>query len=61
MRDVLMEIVQDRVDEIADQRERETTAMNLKSLMANLKFTVEQAMDALSIPQAQRSTYARLV
>ena len=29
--------------------------------MANLKFTIEQAMDALSIPQKDRDTYIGLV
>ena len=61
MKEMLLEMVQDRVDEIADQRERETLVSSIKSLMTTLKFTAEQAMDALSIPQAQRSTYARLV
>ena len=34
---------------------------NIQNLMRNLKLTVEQAMDALSIPQAQREMYAGLV
>ena len=29
--------------------------------MRNLKLTVEQAMDALSVPQAQREMYAGLI
>ena len=33
----------------------------LNDIMKNLKLTVEQAMDALSIPQSQRSIYAGLV
>lgn len=69
MKEILLEMVQDRVDEIVrekvkssvEQQKRETTAMYLKNLMSNLKFTLEQAMDALNIPQLQRSTYAGLV
>ncbi len=57
MKDVLMEMVKDRVDEML----QESTAKNLRSLMTNLKFTQEQAMDALSIPQLQRQAYADLV
>ena len=34
---------------------------NIQNLMKNLKLTVEQAMDALSIPQTQREMYAGLV
>ena len=61
MRDVLMEIVQDKVDERVNAKERETTANHIRKMMTKLKFTLEQAMDVLSIPQAQRQTYAALV
>ena len=45
----------------AKERERQTRVFDIRSLMANLKLTLEQAMDALSIPQADRATYAGLV
>ena len=65
MEDVLMEIVKDRVDERVSTaeaaKEQQTTVNHINGIMENLKLTVEQAMDALSIPQSQRSTYARLV
>ena len=69
VRDVLMEIVQEDVDKrVREQvstaeaaKERETLASSIKNVMANLKLTLEQAMDALSIPQSQRDTYASLV
>ena len=65
MEDVLMEIVKDRVDEQVSEGKREqeqqTTVTHINDIMKNLKFTVEQAMDALSIPQSQRSIYAGLV
>lgn len=57
MKDVLMEMVKDRVDE----KVQETKATDISNLMSNLKLTVEQAMDALSIPLNQRETYAGLV
>ena len=57
VRDVLMEIVKDRVEE----RIQETKAIDIRNLMANLKLTLSQAMDALGIPQVQRPTYAALV
>ena len=65
MKDVLMEMVKDRVDERVNERvnakERETTVDHIKKMMAKLKFTLEQAMDVLSIPQTQRQAYAALV
>ena len=44
-----------------EKKEQETTVNHIKKMMVNLKFTVEQAMDALSIPQEKRSIYAGLV
>ena len=69
MRDVLMEIVQEDVDKRVNEQvnitkaatERETLASSIKNVMSNLKLTLEQAMDALSIPQSQRDMYASLV
>ena len=44
-------------------KEKEQNAMvqAIKNLMANMKWTIEQAMDALSIPSDQRSMYAGMV
>lgn len=65
MEDVLMEIVKDRVDEKVNKKEQETRqetkALDISSLMTNLKLTLEQAMDALNIPPSQREIYAGLV
>ena len=69
MEDVLMEIVRHRVDEeireavdqTAEVVRQQTTVANLNDIMKNLKLTVEQAMDALNIPQSQRGVYVGLV
>lgn len=65
MEDVLMEIVKERVDEKVNKKEQETRqetkALDISSLMTNLKLTLEQAMDALNIPPSQREIYAGLV
>ena len=65
MEDILMEIVKDRVNErvrtAEAAKEQQITVTYLNGIMKNLKLTVEQAMDALSIPQSQRNTYAGLV
>lgn len=61
MDDALMEILKDRVDERVDAERQQTTVTHIKDIMKNLKLTAEQAMDALSIPPSQRSTYAGLV
>ena len=41
--------------------EQNAKAMDIKNLMSNMKWTIEQAMDALSIPPEQRSMYAGLI
>lgn len=65
MADVLMEIVKDKVEErVATERnlqQQETLTASIRNLMRNLSMTVEQAMEALNIPEAQRSIYASLV
>ena len=61
MEDVLMEIVKDRVNEQINAKEQQMTVTYINDIMKNLKLTVEQAMDALSIPQSQRSIYAGLL
>ena len=65
MADVLMEIVKDKVEEKVSNaeaaKEQETLLTSIKNIMNNLKLSLDQAMDALSIPQGQRSTYANLI
>ena len=65
MDDVLLEIVKDKVDAQVSagkrDQERQTTVTHINDIMKNLKLTVEQAMDALSIPMSQRKTYAGLL
>ena len=71
--DALMEILKDKVDERVNERvkhevstavdveRQQTTVTHIKDIMKKLKYTAEQAMDLLSVPQSQRSTYAGLV
>ena len=61
MKDVLMEMVKDRIDERVNAKERETTVSHLKDIMASFGVTIEKAMDSLKIPMTQRQTYAALV
>jgi hypothetical protein len=61
MEDVLMEIVKNRVNEKVNTAVNETTVKHINDIMAKLKYIAEQAMDLLSIPQSQRSTYTGLV
>ena len=65
MEDVLMEIVKDRVDAkvstSVNDKEQQMTVTYINDIMTKLKYTAEQAMDLLSIPQSQRSIYAGLV
>ena len=61
MADVLMEIVKDKVDERVSAKEQETKVIDIKNIMSNLQLTFDQAMDAVNIPQEQRSLYADLI
>ena len=49
------------MEDMRFEEAKKTKVIDIENLMRNLKFTVEQAMDALSIPQAQREMYAGLV
>ena len=41
--------------------EQNAFAQSIRTLMKNMKWTIEQAMDALSIPSDQRSMYAEMI
>jgi hypothetical protein len=53
----LQELMKDEIEEKLTNAETETQVKNIKVIMKNLKYTAEQAMDALEIPQQKRSTY----
>ena len=44
-----------------DRTEQETKVLDITNLMKNLQLTIDQAMDALSIPSDQRPMYAGMV
>jgi predicted transposase/invertase (TIGR01784 family) len=54
------ERILDREEGFEEGRDSNLLA-NLKSLIANLGFTPEQAMDALSVPENEREKYLRLI
>jgi hypothetical protein len=54
------EIAEERIDaanKAADKAETETQVKNIRNIMSELKYTAEQAMDLLKIPQQKRSAY----
>ena len=57
IKNALLEIMKDDVEEKVSTaeaaKEQETKTRDIRNLMKNLKLTLEQAMDALSIPQNQ--------
>ena len=73
MEDVLMEIVRDRVErekneaaeeatKIATQNATQNTNLDhIKDIMKKLRYTLDQAMDLLSIPADQREMYTGLI
>ena len=48
-------------NESAKKADLQRAVSDIKSIMTNLKLTLEQAMDALGIPQTDRSIYMGLV
>ena len=57
----MCKVLEDMRNETAKTTEEQTTVKHIVEIMSNLKLPVEQAMDALSIPQAKRATYAGLI
>ena len=49
------------MEDMRNEESKRTKVIDIENLMKNLKLTVEQAMDALSVPQAQREMYAGLI
>ena len=49
------------MEDMRNEESKKNKVIDIVNLMRNLKLSVEQAMDALSIPQAQREMYANLV
>ena len=49
------------MEDMRNDTARQTTVNHIRDIMTNLKLTVEQAMDALNIPESQRSTYIGLI
>ena len=62
---VWMDIFKDEIDERVNSGRKEerqdATVEHIRNLMKNTQWPAERAMDALNIPQNQRSTYAGLV
>ena len=65
MGDVLMEIVKDRVEEevssAVKEEKQQLTVAHISDIMKKLNYTAKQAMDLISVPQSQRSTYTKLL
>ena len=49
------------MEDMRNENTKQVMTNNIRNIMKNLKLTVEQAMDALSVPQSQREMYAGLV
>ena len=53
--------MEDMRNESARKAEQQITVTYINDIMTKLKYTAEQAMDLLSVPQSQRSIYTGLV
>jgi hypothetical protein len=57
MKDEIAEERLDAANKAADKAETETQVNNIRNIMRELRYSAEQAMDLLKIPQQKRSTY----
>ena len=57
----MCKVMEDMRNEAANKAKEQTTVTHINDIMIKLKYTAEQAMDLLSIPQPQRSAYAGIV
>jgi hypothetical protein len=53
----LQELMKDEIEEKVNMAETETQVKNIRSIMSELKYSAEQAMDLLKIPPQKRSAY----
>ena len=58
---VLEEMRNEAAKKAAKKAKEQITVTYINDIMTKLKYTAEQAMDLLGIPQSQRSTYEGLV
>ena len=49
------------VDDLAENRRLDSIADNLKKMVKNLKMTLEQAMNALELSEADREAVSKLL
>jgi hypothetical protein len=57
LQELMKDEIEAKVNDAVDQAETESKVEDIRNIMKNFKCTVEQAMDALEIPQQKRSTY----
>ena len=49
------------MEDLQDEREKETLIKSIRNLMETLNLTAKQAMDALKIPDDKKKEYLALV
>ena len=49
------------MEDMRNEEDKKTKMDDIKNVMESFGVTIEKAMEALKIPQSQRSTYAELV
>ena len=57
----MCKIMEEALEQEARESRERTTLEHIKKLMRNLKLTAEQAMDALSIPKTEQTTYLKMI
>ena len=61
MGEALRRVMKDDLAESERQGEQNAIVQTIRNLMESMKWTIDQAMDAMKVPSDQRSMYAGLV
>ena len=59
--DALREFMKEDFDKATEEGRKSETVKNIKQLMKNMKWTAEQAMDALGIKGKKRARYISML
>jgi hypothetical protein len=57
LQELMKDEIEEKINDATDKAETETQINNIRNIMSELKYTAEQAMDLLKIPQQKRSLY----
>ena len=58
---IMEEVFKEELEAGRNEAKKENLLENIRSLMKNMKWTIQQAMDALEIPKDKQNEYRALI